>query len=269
MKGRFFTILVAFFLLGIAPAQAQLLVGPSLSGGLTYGKNFIISDTSQYFIPNNAGIFYSAGLDILYGFDDNIRLQVGVQYRNKTFGLEGGTEGTENRFSLERNVTSISIPMAVHYRIPLGQGGKTYFNVMAGHSLDIYSGDSTVEKSSTMLVDSAGSWSRMEFQSPKQIIPTVLLGIGADYQMNNGNILNASLVWGIGTGRIFRGNISQWDFLNQSFDPSAQEVPEEFPENYYDFAMRGSYLSLRISYWFNFSKLFEKKDDDRGSDTEE
>lgn len=268
MKGRFFTILTAFFLLGLAPAQAQLYIGPALSGGLSYGQNFIVSDTSQYHIPNGGGLFFSGGLDILYAFDENIRLQIGGQYRSKSFSLEGGTAGTENAFSVERTVSSISIPMSVHYRIPLGSGGKTYFNVMAGHSLDIYSGDSAVIKSADMLVDSAGAFSRMEFVTNKQVIPTVLLGVGADYELNNGSILNLSLVWGIGTGRILQGNISQWDFLNQAFDPNEQDVPEEFPETYHDFAMRGSYLSLRIGFWFNLGNM-GKKDEDSGMEMED
>lgn len=258
MKGRFFTILTAFFLLGIAPAQAQLYIGPSLSGGLTYGSNFIISDTSQYHIAPSGGLYFSGGLDILYAFDENIRLQIGGQFRSKSYKLEGGTDG--NPFSMERNVTSISIPMAFHYRIPFGSSGKTYLNFMAGHSLDIYSGDSTVLKTADMLVDSAGSFGRYEFVTNNQIIPTVLLGVGADYEMGNGSILNLSLVWGIGTGRILQGNLSQWDVLNQAFDPNELDVPEEFPETYHDYAMRGNYLSLRIGYWFNLSNLGKKDD---------
>lgn len=269
MKGRLINIFTMALLLCFGTAQAQLFIGPTLSGGMTYGKNFIISDTSQYYIGNAPAAYYGGGLDILYSFNENIRAQVGVQYSVKNFNLQAPSDREGLSFTnIERSTTVISVPMTVHYRIPLGESNNS-FNIIAGHSLDFTSEDSMVVKSSTMLQDSGLGWTRHEYQNIKRILPTVLLGAGADIVGGNGNVLNLSLVWGLGTGRIFRGNIAEWDVLNQAFDPEEKELPEEFPEHYFDFALRGSTLSLKVSYWFDMSNVFQKKDDSGDESMEE
>ena len=259
MKRNF--LILGLLLAGITGSlNAQLLIGPSIAGGMSYGKNFIVDDTSQYYIGNTANLYASGGLDILYQFDDNIRAHIGGAFTYRKYNLVApdGREGLSFT-NIVRNATAISIPMTLHYRIPMGEDGKKYFNIIAGHSLDLTMDDSTVVKTPNVAIDSGGSYVRHELQNLKATIPTVLLGAGMDFQSESGNILNVSLIWGIGTGTIFRGNIQEWEVLNQDFDPTGdQELPEEFPEHYFDWAMRGSHLSLRLSYWFNLSK---KKDE--------
>ncbi len=261
MKRRFTTLLTTLFLLAAGTSSAQLFIGPGISGGMTYGSNFIVSDTSQYHLPSAPGLAVSGGVDILYGFNENIRAHIGIAYRYKQLNLTApdGREGLSFT-EINRTATAVSIPMTVHYRIPLGEG-STYFNVIAGHSLDFTNEDSTVVKTPSMLVDSGGSWTRHEYQNLQRILPTILLGAGLDFETGNGSIINATLMWGLGTGRIFRGNISEWEVLNQPFDPAEQETPEEFPEHYFDYALRGSTLSLRLSYWFNLGDIFAPKED--------
>ena len=81
---------------------------------------------------------------------------------------------------------------------------------------------------------------------------------------NNG-LLNVSLMWGISTRALFTGNAREWEVLNQSFDPKLETDPEEFPEHYYDWALRGSNLSLRVSYYF---QLTGKPKDESGDKSE-
>lgn len=261
MKSRFTTILAVLFLLTAGSASAQLYIGPSVSGGLVYGQNFIVSDTSQYHLPSAPGVAVAGGVDILYAFDENIRAHVGIAYRYKQLNLAApdGREGLS--FSeINRTATAVSIPMSIHYRIPLS-GGSKYFNVIAGHSLDFTNEDSTVVRTSSFNADSIQSFTRHEYQNLKRIMPTILLGAGLDFETGNGSILNVTAMWNLGTGRIFRGNISEWEVINSDFDAETQDVPEEFPEHYFDFALRGSSVSLQVSYWFNLGDIFSGKDD--------
>lgn len=269
MMRRFFTIFSLTVLAFAGSLNAQLLLGPSVSVGMTYSKNFIIDDTSQYYINNGMSWYAGGGLDILYQFDDNIRAQIGgaVSMRNFTLQAPDGREGLSFT-DIKKSVLTISIPMTVHYRIPMGEEGSTYFNIIAGHSLDITMEDSTVVGTPSVLVDSGMGYTRHEYHKMKRIIPTLLLGAGMDFESESGNVLNVSLVWGIGTGKIFQGNIQEWEVLNQDYDPNnaEQTLPEEFPEHYFDWALRGSTLSLRVSYWFNLSNLFSGGDDDEDED---
>lgn len=259
-------------LLGFATftAQAQLLIGPSIAGGMTYSKNIITPDTSQYYISNSPSIYATGGLDVLYQFDDNIRVQVGVGYSYKQFNLQApdGREGLSFT-NITRKATAISIPMTLHYRIPLTPD-KTYINFIVGHSLDLTHEDSTIIKTPTTPIDSGGTYTYHEYYNNKKTIPTILLGIGTDLQFASGNILNISAVWGIGTGRIFDGKIQEWNVLNQDYNPNDPErpMPEEFPEHFFEWGLRGSTLSLRASYWFDLSSLFNKSED-KGSDKED
>lgn len=251
-----------FFLTG--SVQAQLYVGPALNAGLTYGKNFITPDTSQYYIGNSPSMYFAGGLDLAYQFDENIRVQLGAGYSYKQFVLQApdGREGLSFE-QIKRKATAISIPMTINYRFPIGDGGKAYFNVMAGHSLDFTHEDSTKLVSSITPVDSGGIYFQHLYNNNKLTVPTVLLGIGSDIQFDNGNILNISAVWGIGTGKIFDGSIQEWNVLNQDFDPNDanRPLPEEFPEHFFEWAMRGSTISVRASYLFDMSSLFGKKDE--------
>ncbi|MEM0998223.1 MAG: outer membrane beta-barrel protein [Bacteroidota bacterium] len=257
-----------FLLAGLLTASlcgtlsAQLLLGPNVSGGMNYANNLIVDDTSQYYLGNSASLYASGGLDILYQFDDNIRAHIGGGFTYRQYNLQApeGREGLSFT-NITRNATAISIPMTIHYRIPLKEEGGTYLNIIAGHSLDLTMDDSTVINTPNMAVDSGGSFTRHEYQNFSATIPTVLLGAGLDFQSESGNVLNLSLVWGIGTGQIFRGNVQEWETLNGPFDPNDPNaevpLPEEFPEHYFDWALRGSQISLRVSYWFN---LLNKKD---------
>lgn len=260
MKKMRFALLGLLFVLASSALQAQFLIGPSIAGGLTYSKNIITPDTSQYYISNAPSIYANGGLDLLYQFDDNIRVQIGVGYTYKRFNLQAPEDRTGLSFTnITRNATAISIPMTLHYRIPIKED-KTYLNFIVGHSLDMTREDSTLIKSSTTMVDSGSTWTRHEYNNIKRITPTVLLGIGGDIQFDNGNILNLSAVWGIGTGQIFDGNIQEWNVLNQDYDPADpnRPVPEEFPEHFFEWGLRGSSVSIRASYWFDLSKKEEK-----------
>jgi hypothetical protein len=262
MKKMRFALLGLLFVLASTALPAQFLIGPSIAGGLTYSKNFLTPDTSQYYISNAPSIYANGGLDLLYQFDDNIRVQVGLGYTYKRFNLQAPEDRTGLSFTnITRNATAISVPMTLHYRIPITED-KTYFNVIVGHSLDFTREDSSLIKSSTTAIDSGGTWTLHEYNNIKRINPTVLLGLGADLKFENGNILNISGVWGIGTGRIFDGKIQEWNVLNQDYDPADpnRPVPEEFPEHFFEWALRGSSVSIRASYWFDLSKKEEKAD---------
>ena len=242
--------------------HAQLFVGPSLQTGLTYGKNFLTPDTSQYYIANSPSLYFSGGLDMAYQFDDNIRVQMGVGYSYKQFVLQApeGREGLSFD-QIKRKATSISLPMTLHYRIPLGQDQKFYLNFMAGHSLEFTREDSTILVSSIEPVDSGSNFFQHRYNNNKLTIPTVLLGVGSDIKFANGNILNIMAVWGIGTGKVFDGTIQEWNVLDQDLDPNDpnRPLPEEFPEHFFEWGLRGSTLSIRASYWFDMSKLLSGK----------
>jgi hypothetical protein len=90
----------------------------------------------------------------------------------------------------------------------------------------------------------------------------VLLGAGLDLKTSSG-LLNVSLMWGISTRNLFSGNIREWEVLNQDFDATNTADPEEFPEHYYDWALRGSNVSLRVSYYFQLTG--KDKGDKEGS----
>jgi hypothetical protein len=246
--------------------DAQLLLGPNVSVGMNYGQNLIVDDTSQYYLGNSPSLYASGGLDILYQFDDNIRAHIGGGFTYRQYNLQAPDDREGLSFTnISRAATAISIPMSVHYRIPLKEEGSTYLNFIVGHSLDLTMEDSTVTNTPNMAVDSAGSFTRHEYQNFKATIPTILLGAGLDFQSQSGNVLNVSLVWGIGTGQIFRGNVQEWETLNGPFDPNDPNaevpLPEEFPEHYFDWAMRGSQISLRVSYWFDLLKKKDKEEE--------
>ncbi len=254
MKGKLIVLLTVGLFLVTGMARAQILVGPALKGGSTYGANSVVDDTSQYYLQNSPGLYVGGGLDILYKFNDNIRLQAGVQYTQKNFNLAppnpvDGLSFTE----IPRKTTVISVPLAIHYRIPLSEG-KTFFNIIAGHSLDFTFEDSILNRTPLAPIDSGGSYVRHELTNLKKILPTVILGAGLDFEMNNGSVLNTSFIWGLSTGEIVKGELAEWEVLHGPFNPIEQEYPEEFPEYYYEFSLRGSYVALKLSYWFNLGK---------------
>lgn len=262
-KSIFYIILSLLSCTGLY-AQKGLHIGPAVSGGLLYSNNFILDDTSQYFIGTSPGLTASGGLDVLFGFDENISVSVGGQYRFRQFtlGAPAGQEGLS--FSeIQRNVTNISIPMMVHYRVPLGESEKTWLKFSLGHSIDIHRQDSSVTRTpATGVIDSGSTFIRHELHNLKRTFPSVLLGVGADFEFDNGSVLNLGLIWGIGTGKIFEGNLKEWFVVNRDYDLDQLDEPEEFPEVYYDFALRGSYLSLRISYLFSLDGLFGGGDEE-------
>ncbi len=266
MKGKLIALLTAGFILLTGAAQAQLLVGPTLKGGITYGANSVVDDTSQYYLQNSPGLYVGGGLDILYQFNDNVRLQVGVQYTQKNFSVAPPSPVEGLSFEeIPRKTTVISVPLAIHYRIPLTED-KTYLNFIAGHSFDFTSEDSILNRTPLGPIDSGGSYIRQELINVKRILPTIILGAGLDFQMGNGSVLNTSLIWGLSTGEIVKGELAEWEVLNGPFNPLEQEFPEEFPEHYYEFSLRGSYVALKMSYWFNLDKLFNKDKDEEGGD---
>jgi len=268
MKGKLIALFTVVCLVLMGSVKAQLLVGPTLSGGMTYGKNFVVDDTSRFYMENSASTYFGGGLDVLYQFDENIRVHAGIQYAQRKFLLAPPSPVEGLQFTeVERMSNIVSIPMTVHYRIPMGESGSNYINFIAGHSIDITSEDSVVIKRPFEAIDSIGaSWTRYEYQNIKRTLPTVLLGAGLDLERPSGNIINLSLIWGIGTGEITRGNVSEWQTLNGAFDPTDQELPDEFPDHYYDWSLRGSTLSLKASYWFNLDKLFNKDEDEESGD---
>ncbi|MEM7040663.1 MAG: hypothetical protein AAF570_27125 [Bacteroidota bacterium] len=266
---RLFTTLILAILVSAGSVNAQLLLGPAVNGGMTYSKNFVVDDTSRYYIANGMSWAAGGGLDILYQFDDNIRAHIGggVTMRNFSLQAPAGRDGLSFT-EINESVLSISVPMTIHYRFPLKEEGSTYFNIIAGHQLDITMEDSSVIKTPSTLVDSGNGYTQHLYHKMKRILPTVLLGAGMDFQSESGNVLNVSLVWGIGTGKVFKGNIQEWEVLNGDYDPANAEadLPEEFPEHYFDWALRGSTLTLRLSYWFNLSSLFSGGDDAGGDE---
>lgn len=268
MKKNRIALLFLGLLLVAATGQAQFYAGPAINLGMTYGKNFITPDTSQYYIANSPSLYLGGGLDLAYKFDDNIRVQIGAAYSYKQFVLRApeGAEGLSFT-EIKRKATAISVPMTLHYRFPMGESEKNYFNIIVGHSLDFTHEDSTLLVSSITPVDSGSIFTRHQYNNSKRTIPTLLLGVGSDIQFSNGNILNISAVWGIGTGKIFDGTIQEWNVLNQDFDPTDpnRPLPEEFPEHFYEWALRGSTLSVRASYWFDLKNLFGKKDEEGGN----
>lgn len=266
---------MGLLLLAFSPVSAQLYIGPAVQVGMTYSKNYVIKDTSRYYIGNSPSLFAAAGLDLGYQFDKNIRVQAGLQGQYRSFNLPApdGVEGLTFT-NIKQNTMVVAIPISVNYRIPIGSGGNKFFNVMAGHSLDfvIKKEDSIVLNSTSALIDSGGSFARHEYQFTKTGSPisSVLLGVGADMVSAKGNILNISLVWGISTRQMFRGSIREWNVLHQSYNPTTEtKDPEEFPDHYYEWALRGSNVSLKATYLFQISSKDKegKKDKDKSDDS--
>lgn len=263
MKGKLIALFTVVCLVLMGSVKAQLLVGPTLSGGMTYGKNFVVDDTSRFYMENSPSTYFGGGLDVLYQFDENIRVQVGLQYSQRKFVLAPPSPVEGLQFTdAEMMSTIISIPMTVHYRIPMGESESNYINFILGHSIDFTNEDSVVVKRPFAAIDSGGSWTRDEYQNIKRTLPTVLIGAGLDFERPSGNVINLSVIWGIGTGEIVKGNLSEWQVLNGDFDATDQELPDEFPDHYYDWSLRGSTVSVKASYWFSLEKLFNKGDDE-------
>lgn len=259
MKQGRYTVILALLMLVFGQLSAQLYVGPALQGGMTYSKNFIIDDTSQYYIANSPSAFAAAGLDFAYQFDDNIRLQVGAQGQYRAFNLVAPDGVTGLSFTnIKKSTVVIAVPVTINYRVPLKEGSNKYLNFVAGHSLDFTFADSTRINTPSTMVDSGNGFARHDLQITKGFpISSVLLGAGLDMKTENG-LLNVSLMWGISTRALFTGNAREWEVLNQSFDPALDTDPEEFPEHYYDWSLRGSNLSLRVSYYFQLTGKAEK-----------
>ena len=87
MKGKLIALLTVGFFLITGMVQAQLFVGPSLKAGVTYGANRVVDDTSRFYLQNSPGLYVGGGLDVLYQFNDNVRVQAGIQYSQKNFTL--------------------------------------------------------------------------------------------------------------------------------------------------------------------------------------
>ena len=137
-----------------------------------------------------------------------------------------------------------------------------FFNVIAGHSLDYVKTDSVLSNNPFTPVDSGNGFARHQWvvNGKGSPVSTVLLGVGADMLSAKGNLFNISLVWGISTRQVFAGSVREWNTLHQDYKPSETvKDPEEFPDHYYEWALRGSNLSLRASYMF---KLKSKKEKD-------
>lgn len=250
-QGRLLVIL-SMLLLGFGQLSAQLYVGPAIQAGMTYSKNFIVDDTSEYYIKNAPSVFAAGGLDFAYQFDDNVRLQIGGQAQYRSFNLVAPVSGLSFD-NIKKSTVVISVPTTVNYRVPLSKGSNKYINFVAGHSLDFTFADSVRINTPSTMVDSGMGFARQDYQITKGFpISSVLLGAGLDMKTNSG-LLNISLMWGISTRGLFSGNAREWKTLNQSFDPNIVKDPEEFPEHYYDWSLRGSNVSLRVSYYFQLT----------------
>lgn len=277
MKLRLMLATLGLAVLAASGLQAQLFVGPNLQVGMTHSKNFVIEDTSRYYIANGPGIFAAGGVDFAYQFDDKIRVQLGGQGQLRTFNVKAPDGVTGLSFTnIKKNAVVVSVPLSINYRIPLSKGGNKYFNIMAGHSLDFSFHDSVVTKSPMTSIDSGGAFLHHFYETPRQKFPitSVLLGVGADMKSAKGNVFNVSLVWSLSTRTLWRGSVQEWEVLHQNYDPStATADPEEFPDHYYEWALRGSHLSLRASYLFELTgnkEGKEKKDkDDEDEDDKE
>lgn len=262
LRSFFLTLVVAACAIP-AMGQRGLSFGPSVSVGQVLSRNMILKDTSVYYVNNAAGLFGSGGVDVLLGIDDHITFRVGAQYNMKEFKLQPTDRETGEAYEeLKSRAMYLSIPMSVHYRIPLKEGGSTFLNFQAGHTLDMIKYDSTVTATGNgAVVDSGMAYSRRYVRYDKRNMPTVTLGMGLSFTNARNSALDISLVWGIGTGKMIRGDIKEWRSLNKNFDPAAEPEPNQFPTSFFDYAMRGSYLSLRISYWFNTGLLSKKKEE--------
>jgi hypothetical protein len=259
-------LIVAGCLLGVgfSPLSAQLHIGPAIQGGMTYSKNIIVPDTSQYHIGNSPSLLGTLGLDFAYQFDKNVRIQAGVQGQYRAFNLKAPDGATNLSFTnIKKSALLVSVPLTINYRFPLGSSKTKYFNVLAGHALDYNFSDSTVIKNPGTKIDSGGAFVHHFYEIPKYKFPvsTVLLGVGMDMVTGKGNLLNLSLVWGISTRTLFRGTVQEWDVIHQDYDPAtATADPEEFPDHFYEWALRGSYISMRAAYYFNLEAAKERKE---------
>lgn len=272
MKKGILVAVWGLLLLAFSPVSAQLYIGPALQGGMTYSKNFVIEDTSRYYIANGVSPYAAVGLDFAYQFDKHVRVQLGVQGQYRAFNIKAPKDVEGLTFTnIKENTFIVSAPLTINYRFPIGSGENKFFNIMAGHGLDfILKDDSVVNNYPETPVDSGGGFARHELQFTKGGFPvsSVLLGIGADMVSGNGNILNISLVWGISTRQIFRGSIREWNVLHQDYAPlTTPKDPEEFPDHYYEWGLRGSNLSLRASYYFQLTGKEKKEDKEKDDDS--
>lgn len=274
MKLRHSLAALGLALLAGSGLQAQLFIGPGLQVGMTHSKNFVIEDTSRYYIANSPGLFAAGGFDLAYQFDDKIRVQLGAQGQLRSFNLKApdGVEGLSFT-NIKKNAVVVSVPLSINYRIPFSKGSNNYFNIMAGHALDFSFHDSTVTKSPMTPIDSGGAFIHHFYEIPRQKFPitSVMLGVGAEMKTAKGNLFNVSLVWSLSTRTLFRGSVQEWEVLHQNYDPNtATADPEEFPDHYYEWALKGSNLSLRAAYYFNLTgnKEGKKKDKDEDEDDE-
>jgi hypothetical protein len=258
--GWIFLFLIAAF--NSSFGQKGLMVGPSLSFGQVFSKNIIISDTSKYYVRNSPGVFFSGGGDVILGLDEFVSIHAGVQYSMKQFNLNPQNNITGEEFDrLKTSIGYLSFPVAIHYRMPLKKGGNTFINFMAGHTLDRIKtkNDSVVTMTPTGSIDSGFAASRRYVRYDEIILPTVMLGVGLDIVNSKNSTLDISLTWGLGTGKMVRGDIKEWKSLNSNFDPAVRNEPDQFPDFYFDFGMRGSYVALRVSYWFHTGLLKGKE----------
>lgn len=273
MKQRLWIVILGLLLMGSLSLPAQLFIGPAVQLGMTYSKNFVIEDTSRYYIQNAPSLFAAGGFDLAYQFDEKVRVQLGVQGQLRSFNLTAPEDAEGLSFTnIKKNAVLISLPLSINYRIPMGDGGNRFFNVMAGHSFDFSFADSTVTKTPMSPIDSGGAFTHHVYEIPKQKFPltSVLLGVGMDMKTAKGNLLNVSLVWGISTRTLFKGSVQEWSVLHQNYDPAtATADPEEFPDNYFEWALRGSNVSVRASYYFDLKKDEEKEKKEKDEDDEE
>jgi hypothetical protein len=273
MKQRLSIVILGMLLMGSFGLSAQLFIGPGVQLGMTYAKNFVIEDTSQYYIANSPGLFAAAGVDLAYQFDEKVRLQLGVQGQLRSFNVKAPSDVEGLSFTnIKKNAVLVSLPLSINYRIPMGDGGNRFFNVIAGHSFDFSFPDSTVTKNPMTAIDSGGAFIHHVYEIPKQKFPltSVLLGIGMDMKTAKGNLLNVSLVWGISTRTLFKGSVQEWKVLHQNYDPAtALADPEEFPDSYFEWALRGSNVSVRAAYYFDLKKDEEKKKKEEADEDDE
>lgn len=244
-------------------AQKGLMIGPALGVGVNYSKNFFGEKESPYYIQNKMGLFGSGGLDVQYGINEQTVIHVGVQYGYKQYTLDPPGEPEGLSFDqLKTSSGTISIPIALHQRLPLNESRKTFVNLMFGLSLDMIMGDSTTTMTPTAFADS-GSFVGIHtiHHLDDKTVTTPFLGVGLDFPMGKGT-LNVTALWNPGTTVVLEGDVREWNSIVRPFDPFQQDAPQEFPDHYFDFKMRGSTIGIRLAYWFNLGDPFAKKTDE-------
>jgi hypothetical protein len=256
------TLLAGLFCLAIfsgASAQKGLMIGPALGVGVNYSKNFFGEKESPFYIQNKMGLFGSGGLDVQYGINEQTSIHVGIQYGYKQYNLTPMVTAEGPSFeSLQTNSGTISIPLVLHQRIPTSESRKTWVNLMFGLSIDMLQGDSSVVMSPTAFADSGSFVSRQFIHHLDKTVTTPILGVGLDFPMGKGT-LNITALWNPGTAVVVEGDVREWNSIVRPFDPFQTDVPQEFPDHYFDFKMRGSTVGFRLAYWFNLGDPFSKK----------